>query len=86
VLLDVGRARHQRSPRERWFVKDVAALLHSAPPAVGRRERLRFLARYLDGRGATDRGARRAFAAAALRKARRIAGHRPRFVDPAGAP
>src|SRR4030095_1136590 len=54
VLLDVGRARRSSgagAPRERWFVKDLGALLHSTPRTVGAREQLRFLARYLDARG-----------------------------------
>jgi hypothetical protein len=81
VLLDVGRARRERRPRERWFVKDVAALLHSCPAGIGARARLRFLALYLDGRGVAARERRRHFARAVLAKARRIAGHEPRHVD-----
>ena len=82
-LLDVGRARKERAPRERWIVKDVAALLCSCPPVVPRRAQLRFLARYLDLRGLRERGERRRFARAVGRKARRLAAHAPRFVDPA---
>jgi tRNA A-37 threonylcarbamoyl transferase component Bud32 len=81
ALLDVGRARRQAQVRRRWFVKDVAALLHSAPDAVCARERLRLLARYLDERGVSERPARRVFAREVERKARRIAAHAPRFVD-----
>lgn len=81
ALLDVGRARRERAPRERWFVKDVAALLHSSPAALTPRERLRFLALYLDARGLQDRGCRRAFARSVAAKARRIAAHEPRHVD-----
>lgn len=33
VLLDLGRARHQRQPRPRWFHKDLAALHVSAGAA-----------------------------------------------------
>lgn len=33
VLLDLGRARHQRQPRQRWFHKDLAALHVSAGAA-----------------------------------------------------
>ena len=47
VLLDVGRARHRRRPRRRWFVKDLAALASSAPPTITERERRAFLLRYL---------------------------------------
>jgi hypothetical protein len=80
VLLDVGRCRRESSPRERWFVKDVAALLHSTPNGVGARSRLRFLARYLDLRGVEGRAARRRFARDVLVKAARIAAHEPRHT------
>ena len=87
VLLDAGRARREARPRRRWFVKDLAALLSSAPPAVTRAERLRFLARWLEGTGhggrasSDARGARRAWARRVLAKARRLAAHAPRFED-----
>lgn len=77
-LIDLGRARRDESPRERWFEKDLAALEHSAPANVTRRERLRFLAGYLDGRGEQDRAGRRRFAAGVLRRAARMARHRPK--------
>jgi hypothetical protein len=83
VLLDVGRARREGFPAQRWFVKDVAALAHSCPAGVSRRARLRFLARYLDARFVEDRRERRAFARAVAAKARRIAAHAPRFVHAA---
>ncbi len=86
VLIDVGRARRRRWPRERWFVKDVAAVLHSLPDAVLPRERLRFLARYLGQRGLRGRAARRRFVRAVLRKQRRIAAHVPRDERVAGLP
>ncbi|MEW6072551.1 MAG: lipopolysaccharide kinase InaA family protein [Planctomycetota bacterium] len=85
VLLDVGRARRERAPRERWLVKDLAALLLSAPPAVTRAARLRFLRRWLAARGADSRRARRRWARAVGRKARRLAAHAPRHVDPGEA-
>ena len=81
MLLDVGRARREDAPRERWFGKDVAALAHSCPQAVGPFARLRFLALYLDARGVQDRGKRKNFARAVLAKTRRIASHQPRHVD-----
>jgi tRNA A-37 threonylcarbamoyl transferase component Bud32 len=80
ALLDAGRARRERAPRERWRVKDLAALELSTPARVGAVERLRFLARYLDARGVLDRGRRRAFARAVRRKAARLARHAPRHV------
>lgn len=78
ALLDVARAERRTAPRERWFVKDLAALLHSVPRVVGARERLRFVARYLDARGVTERAARRAFVARVIAKERRMAAHVPR--------
>ncbi|MCB9905779.1 MAG: hypothetical protein H6831_15375 [Planctomycetes bacterium] len=77
-LIDLGRARRDAAPRQRWFEKDLAALEHSAPGQVTRRERLRFLAAYLTGRGVGDRNARRRFAAAVGRRAERMARHRPK--------
>ena len=78
VLIDLGRARHGNPTRERWFEKDLAALAHSAPPEVGRPERLRFLCAYLTGRGVRDRSSRRRFAAATARRAARMGRHQPR--------
>ena len=81
VLLDVGRARRQRRPRRRWFAKDLAALAHSAPAAVGARDRLRVLALYARALG-LERRARRALAREALERAARMAARAPRHVDP----
>ena len=78
VLIDVGRARRARSWRSRWHVKDLASVLHSMPEAVGARERLRFLAGWLDARGIRSRAARRRWVRAEERKRRRIAAHVPR--------
>lgn len=77
VLLDVGRARRRGRPRRRWFVKDLAALLHSVPGSVGPRERRAFLLRYLRGRGLAL-GEAPAWARRVERKRARIAGHVPR--------
>lgn len=77
-LIDVGRARRRRRPRRRWFVKDLAALLHSTPGEVPVLERLRFAARYLDRRGVRGRSARRRWLRAVAAKARRIARHVPK--------
>ena len=84
VLLDVGRARRERAPRERWFVKDLAALLHSAPDNVSRDEARAFLGRWLAARGITGARAQRRWAHAVRRKERRLAAHAPRHVDAAG--
>ncbi len=78
VLIDVGRARRAPFPRRRWFVKDVGALLSSLPPLVDDRERLRFVAAYLDARGITNAGSRQRFVHAARAKAHRIARRVPR--------
>jgi len=78
VLIDVGRARREKNPRRRWFVKDLAALLVSCPAAVPGRERLRFLSAYLARRGIRERAVRRAWARRVLAKAARMGAHVPR--------
>ncbi len=87
VLLDVGRAARIESDwrsslgaqaTERWFVKDLAALLHSTPRSVSSRERLRFVLDYLDGRGIVERAQRRRFIDRVVAKERRMSAHRPR--------
>jgi len=78
VLIDVGRARRDPLARRRWYVKDLAALRHSCPPAVGAREQLRFLARYLDRRGIRERAERSAWARAVAAKAVRMGRRLPR--------
>ena len=78
VLLDVGRARRESAPARRWLVKDLAALLHSTPRSVTGRERLRFLAGWLDARGVRSRAERRSWLGGVLAKQRRIAAHAPR--------
>jgi len=85
-LLDVGRARRDECPRPRWFVKDLAALLHSAPSGMQRSEGVRFLNAWLVGMGLAPggragRAQRRRWARAILRKERRLAAHAPRHVD-----
>jgi tRNA A-37 threonylcarbamoyl transferase component Bud32 len=80
ALLDVGRARREANPRTRWFVKDLAALLHSAPDSLSRGERLRFLRAWLAGMGEGG-DATRSWAAAIGTKARQLAAHEPRLVD-----
>jgi len=81
ALLDVGRARKERAPRRRWLEKDLAALSHSAPACVPARERLRFLAAYLDARGVTGRRARRRWARAIEARRARVAAHVPRHGE-----
>ena len=81
ALLDLGRARNERSPRRRWFVKDLAALQLSTPAAVAARTRLRFVVEYARARGLSSAQAR-GLACHALHKARRMAAHTPRHVDP----
>ena len=81
VLLDVGRARRERAPRQRWFVKDLGGLLSSVPSSVSRSETLRWLARYLELRGDLH-GKRRGWARAVSLRAARIAAHVPKHIDP----
>lgn len=90
ALLDAGRARFARRPRLRWFVKDLAALAHSAPEGA---PRLRFAAWYFAALAAAGvplgRRARRRFLARVERRARRMAAHVPRHrhqPGPVGAP
>jgi len=78
VLLDVGRARRERRPRSRWFVKDLAALAHSAPARVTAREKLRFAAAWLDAHGVRDREERRRWLRAIVAKRARMAARVPR--------
>jgi tRNA A-37 threonylcarbamoyl transferase component Bud32 len=82
VMLDVGRARRERSPRERWFVKDLAQLAHSRPANVGDARWRRFVARYLE-LGSLDGDVQR-WCDAIERKCARLAAHRPKWVDPDG--
>jgi hypothetical protein len=85
-LIDVGRVRLMRDVRRRWFVKDLAALAHSAPDSLGELARLAWLGRYLDGLlGGLDRAASRqrllAWARAIHRRQTRMEKHRPRHGE-----
>ncbi len=83
VILDVGRLRRESSPRQRWFIKDLAALLHSSPPSIRRTDSLRFLRRYraaVLGETPSKQDLAR-FSRAIVQKARRLAAHRPKFAD-----
>lgn len=82
VLIDVGRCEREPQMRERWFVKDLAALEMSCPANVSGRSRLRFAARYFKERGVAERRAKRDLLSAVRAKARRMAAHEPRYVDP----
>ncbi|MFT5291409.1 MAG: tRNA A-37 threonylcarbamoyl transferase component Bud32 [Planctomycetota bacterium] len=90
-LLDLGRARRQESPRERWFIKDLAALYSSTPGAIPPRARLRFLARWLKRRRGATPGSRRRrsdlrrWSRVIQAKAKRLAQHAPRAADHEGA-
>jgi len=46
-FIDLERVDRDFPPRRRWFVKDLAALLHSVPDTVTRSDRLRFLLTYM---------------------------------------
>lgn len=78
VLIDLGRV--ARTRRRRWFVKDLAALLHSCPAAVSLRSRLRFFVGYARLRG-LPRGEARALLGGAIAKERRMARHQPRHGE-----
>ena len=72
ALIDLQRVLTPNLRRQRWFVKDLAALDYSTPPtAASRSDRLRWFLRYREtGRLAE---ADRAFVRAVVRKSRRIA-------------
>ncbi|MCK6481264.1 MAG: hypothetical protein L6R43_14330, partial [Planctomycetes bacterium] len=76
ALIDLQRWGRVGLVRERWFVKDAAALLHSARRTpFTRTDGVRFL-RACFGIARLDRRAR-TFARAVVRKAARMAAHRP---------
>ena len=81
-LLDCGRARKSLSVPRRWIVKDLAQLLHSTPSAVGARARLSWFVAYARRRGLPRGPGRRELLLAVAAKARRLAAHAPRHVDP----
>jgi hypothetical protein len=89
ALLDAGRARHAKSPRSRWFVKDLAALSSSAPPALAT-ARLRFAARYFAALEGSDLSvpregrAKRRFLARVERRAAGMRAHVPRHAHTPG--
>lgn len=73
-VIDLNRADRRKHMRQRWIVKDLAALNYSAPEAVfSQAERLRFLKMYLE----TDRldAYGRKLARKIIRKTRKIARH-----------
>ena len=90
TMIDVGRVRPCVAPERarRWFAKDLAALLHSAPPEVSRSERLRFLAAWLERTGRSAAGDQhrrrrqlRSWARDVMRRRRAMAAHRPRHGE-----
>lgn len=75
TLIDLQRVLRHPLRRERWICRELAQLDYSTPPAVaGRRERLRFLKRYLHGRSLREAGVRTMIRRIA-RKSARIAAH-----------
>ena len=78
-MIDLQRVRRKAGLRKRWYVKDVAALWHSAPrPPVTRTDAIRFLREYF---GVRKLGRReKAFAARVTGKAGRIARHSSRHT------
>jgi tRNA A-37 threonylcarbamoyl transferase component Bud32 len=74
TVIDLQRARSRPGLRKRWYVKDVAALLHSAPrPPVTRTDATRFLRDYFAVRklGPSEK----AFARKVVAKSAQIARH-----------
>jgi heptose I phosphotransferase len=76
-VTDLNRADLRRRVPRRWRVKDVAALLHSAPPQVTATDKARFAKAYLGGRLRDHRG----FLKAVIRKAARMTAHTRRRVE-----
>jgi len=75
AMLDVERVFRPRWRQRRWRVKDLAGLLASLPVRIPAVTAFRFLAAYL---GESPRRHRK-LVEAIVRKARRIARHRPRY-------
>lgn len=75
TFIDVERVFQPRWRRGRWIVKDLAALLASAPAGTSDRTPLRFLRAYLG----TKLVGRRRLLRAIARKADRIRRHQPRY-------
>lgn len=74
VLIDLQRVQERARGRNRWVVKDLAALSYSSPaPVVSRTDRVRFLHRYLGVRSLNAAGKR--FAKRIERKTERIRAH-----------
>lgn len=80
-ILDVQRVRRGARIGNRWSLKDITALYFSSVPlqAIGRSDRVRFLHAYL-GSGAAERGQRRRFIRAVMRKAARVAAHTEKLL------
>lgn len=81
-LIDLQRVFRPRWRRRRWAVKDLAALSFSASEErVSRRDRLRFLARYV--RQCPDFGPARSLAGLIDRKVHRMARHHRKTLESA---
>jgi heptose I phosphotransferase len=76
-FIDLERVDRDFPPRRRWFVKDLAALEHSAPATVTRADRLRFLLAYLS-KNRLDENAKRSVRDVVARAAR-MGKHVPKF-------
>ncbi len=77
-LADLQRMMAPRAFFERWRVKDLAALLLSAPPWVSARMKLRFLLVYSRFLG-MEKGRVRPLARKVSKKEKRMASHEPRW-------
>jgi len=78
-LADLQRLLEPKFFFERWRVKDLAALLHSAPSWAGPGKRLRFLLEYGRKSGIPGREVLRELASRVLKKERRMASHSPKW-------
>ena len=76
-FIDLERVDRDFPPRRRWFVKDLAAMNHSAPPTVTRADRMRFLLRYMS-KTRLDNHSKRCLRDV-INKTARMAAHVPKY-------
>ena len=83
-IIDLGRAGRAHRPRKRWFVKDLAALLHSVPEGIDDAAAAAAFVRAYTGQSEEARSVK-GLVRRVQRKARRMARHVPKH-DGAGRP
>lgn len=88
TLIDLSRARRERAPRLRWFVKDLAALLVWLPDEVRHTATRRFFEEWerASGVGPFTKPQRRRFLRAVEAKRRSLSSHEPKTPDSVAEP